>query len=70
MRKNKQLVSFLDFENSPTFSFSKVKVIRLIDEIRHHSEKMLTNQFVKKHQKELKTPLFEFTVEDSYKKWK
>lgn len=70
MMKNKQLVSFLDFESSPTFSFSKVKVIRLIDEIRHHSEKMLTNQFVKKHQKELKTPLFEFIVEDSYKKWK
>ena len=49
MRSNKQMVSFLSPENQSSYTFSKVKAKRLIDEVRHHAEKLLTDRFVKKH---------------------
>lgn len=69
MRKNKQFVSFLNFDSKTSYKFTKVKTKRLIDDIRDHSEKLLTSSFVKEHLSELQTPLFEYTIEDSYKKW-
>ena len=69
MKKGKTHISFLNPDERPNYTFTKVKACRLIDILREHADMALTPRFVKNHLKHLHTPLFEYTVQDKYKSW-
>ena len=69
MRKNKKFASFLTPAQLKAIRFKKIASYRLIDDVRVHTERLLTTYFAKEHLEELHTPLFEYQVSDTYKTW-